>query len=185
MTGIFLESRTRCSKAARLRRASVSALLEQLLGSAVAVLLFAMMVVTCIDVAGRYAFDAPLQGAVEINELLLGVIVFGAFPLVTKRGEHVSITLVDKVFSAAADRVRKAGLAALSCVVLAVMTWQLYEKALVLADYGDRTSYLALPLAPLAFFLSAATGLTTMIQVALLVTGLRVPAQTDQGVDLD
>lgn len=151
----------------------MSVLLERLLGGAVAALLFAMMLVTCVDVIGRYAFNAPLQGAVEINELLLGVIVFGAFPLVTMHGEHVTITLFETAFSGSADRIRQAALSLVSCAVLAVMTWQLWQKAWVLAGYGDRTSYLGVPIAPVAFFMCAAAGVTTLIQLALFIAILR------------
>ncbi len=42
----------------------------------------AMVVVTVLDVVGR-RLDRPLPGAIEIIELLMGALVFGALPAVT------------------------------------------------------------------------------------------------------
>jgi TRAP-type C4-dicarboxylate transport system permease small subunit len=164
----------------------VTKLVERLLGFLVAVLLFAMMVVTVIDVIGRYSFNSPLPGAVEINELLLSVVVFGAFPLVTLRREHVTITLLEGFFQGFADRVRRLILVLLSCIVVAAITWRIWEKAVVLASYDDRTNYLGVPLAPFAFFMSGASGLTTVVLIGLLFSQLReLAASRRQGNDLD
>ncbi len=164
----------------------MKALVEKVFGLLVALMLFAMMVVTFIDVVGRYAFDAPLPGSVEINELLLGVLVFGAFPLVTMRNEHVTINLLEKFFKGFADRLRRIILALLSCIVVGVMTWQLWQKAMILVSYGDRTNYLGVPLAPITFFMSAAAGLTTIVLLGLLKSELYGRARhRSQGTKLD
>lgn len=47
--------------------------------------LFALMVVTSVDVVGRYFFNSPRPGAVELARLMLATLVFLAFPVVTWR----------------------------------------------------------------------------------------------------
>ena len=49
---------------------------------------------TCIDVFGRYAIGRPLQGAFEVSELAMGALIFTSLPLVTMRGQHVTIDLL-------------------------------------------------------------------------------------------
>jgi TRAP-type transport system small permease protein len=151
----------------------LKALIERIFGVLIALMLFAMMVVTFIDVLGRYTLNAPLPGAVEINELLLSVVVFGAFPLVTLHSEHVTINLLEGFFKGFANRLRRVFLVLLSCIVVAVMTWRLWEKAEVLASYGDRTNYLRVPLAPFAFLMSGTSGLTTVVLIGLLIFEIR------------
>ena len=57
--------------------------------------LFALMVMTCIDVIGRYFFNSPLDGATELTQLMMGLIVFAILPTVCYREEHVSVDLLD------------------------------------------------------------------------------------------
>ena len=46
------------------------------LGLAASVILFSMMIVTFVDVVGRYGFNRPLRGAFEGTELMLLVLIF-------------------------------------------------------------------------------------------------------------
>ncbi len=66
-----------------------------LLEGVIALALMLMMVATTVDVVGRYFFNAPLSGGVEIIELTLAVVVFGAYPLVTWRRAHICVDLLD------------------------------------------------------------------------------------------
>ena len=50
---------------------------------------------TCIDVVGRYFLNSPLDGATELTQLMMGLIVFAILPTVCYREEHVSVDLLD------------------------------------------------------------------------------------------
>jgi TRAP-type C4-dicarboxylate transport system permease small subunit len=141
----------------------------RLLHAALAAVPLAMVAVTCLDVVGR-RFGVPLPGAIEIIELLMGVLVFGALPLVTADRGHVTVGLFDERLSARfrALRDRVVGLA--SAGVVAVIAWRLFAKALETASFGDRSNYLALPLAPLVFFMAAMAAASVAI---LLLQALR------------
>jgi TRAP-type C4-dicarboxylate transport system permease small subunit len=152
----------------------MNALLERTLGLLVAVLLFLMMLSTSVDVVGRYVFNAPLPGAVEINELLLGIIIFGTLPMITLNQDHITMNLLDSILLPdQVDAARKIFLAALSSVVFVLMTWQLWEQASTLATYGDRTSYLKVPLAPVAYFMFATSAITSLVVIALTLSHVR------------
>ena len=47
--------------------------------------LFAIMVLTFVDVAGRKLLDHSITGSLELTELLMVVVIFGALPLVRAR----------------------------------------------------------------------------------------------------
>jgi len=132
-----------------------------------AVVLFIMMLVTIVDVAGRYGFNAPLPGAVEITELLMGLLVFGGLPLVTLHEEHVTISLLDGLIRGRAKRVQRAIVSQISAVLVAFIAWRLVIRGRELASYGDRSSYLGVPLAPVAYFMSVMAALTAGALVLL------------------
>lgn len=122
----------------------------------------AMLAVTCLDVIGR-RFDRPLPGAIEMIELLMGLLVFGALPLVTVDRGHVTVGLFDSLFSGRLRRVHDAVVSALSAGVVAVISWRLFIKAGEVAAFGDRSAYLGVPMGVLAYFMAAAAALTAIV----------------------
>lgn len=60
-----------------------------------AVMLMALMLVTCIDVIGRYVFNNPVPGAIELTQMSMAILVFAVMPVVTWRGGHIVVDLLD------------------------------------------------------------------------------------------
>ena len=73
--------------------------LEALLGAISGAVLFLMMLLTAIDVAGRYVFNKPLQGGLELTEMMLAALIYCGLPLVSKRREHIVIDTFDPLMS--------------------------------------------------------------------------------------
>ena len=42
-----------------------------------------MMMITAVDVAGRYLFNKPLAGGFELTEMLLAALIYCGLPLVS------------------------------------------------------------------------------------------------------
>ena len=133
----------------------------------IAVVLFALMVLTCVDVVGRYVFTAPVPGASELTQFGMGLLIFGALPLVTVRREHVNIELLSLIAGDRSKGLQSVVMEATSLIALALMSWQLWMRGLGLMRYSDSSIYLGIPLAPMAFFMSVMSGLAV---VALLIS---------------
>ncbi len=133
----------------------------------VAVVLFLLMVLTCVDVVGRYVFTAPVPGASELTQFGMGLLIFGTLPLVTVRREHVSIELLSLIVGDRSGSVQAVVMEATSLIALVLMAWQLWMRGLGLMRYSDSSIYLGIPLAPMAFFMSVMSGLAV---VALLIS---------------
>ncbi|MDQ0314209.1 TRAP transporter small permease [Amorphus orientalis] len=127
------------------------------------VLLFAMMILTVVDVIGRYLFTAPVPGAFEATEVMLVLIVFVGMPIVTGRQEHVSVLLFYDRAPAALVPVLRILSRVLTAVALGVAAWLLYEKGVELAAYGDTTVLLRIPLAPVAYAMAALSAVATVV----------------------
>lgn len=119
-----------------------------------------MMMVTVVDVTGRYVFNAPLRAGFELTEYLMGVLVFLALPLVSARGEHVRISLLDSRLGETARVLRDRLVGLCTALVCLLIAWPLATLALRMASYGDGTQTLGLALAPLAFFMVASLALS-------------------------
>lgn len=136
-----------------------------------AVVLFALMVLTCIDVAGRY-FGYPVFGGFELTEVLLAALIFAGLPLVTLRGDHVTVDLFDAVTPGRLFRIQHVAACAIGVACTAFVGWRLWLRGVHLAAAGETTGQLKIPLAWLAYSMALLTALTA---VALLVLMLRRP----------
>ena len=130
--------------------------LEYGLGGCCAALLAGLAGLTVVDVVGRYVFNAPLSGAFELTQLMLGALVFAALPLTTIAGEHVEVDMLYGLSPAPARRAMRLLGALVSAAALWVIAWRLAVHAQRLAVDGTMTNALSLPLAPLGWLAAGA-----------------------------
>lgn len=90
-----------------------------------------LILVTCIDVVGRYMFNSPLSGAYEMVQCLLGALVFVALPLTTAKGGHVEVDLLLPLLPEQVNRVLGRLAGAISALVLLYFA---YRLALLASD---------------------------------------------------
>jgi TRAP-type transport system small permease protein len=90
------------------------------------------------------------------------VVIFGALPLVSWRGEHVVFDSLDAYVPAWLHRIQQRLVHLICAVVFAFMAKLMVQRADRFSEYGDITVYLQLPLSPVAW----------MMAVFLLVTAL-------------
>ena len=112
------------------------------------------MLLTCVDVAGRYLFLAPVQGATELTRLLMAGIIFAALPVVSQRQDHISVDLLDAVFPKGLIIVRQILVNALCAIAMAVICWRVWILAGRALRYGDQTEFLQIPVYPVVYFIA-------------------------------
>ena len=152
--------------------------LLNLLPSAVAAgALFALMLVTFSDVMLRSIWNAPIQAGADLTRVLMAVMVFSVLPVLSARGGHIAVDLLDGPF-------QRIGLARLSEVQTALtcgamLLWPT-QRVWVLADrsrsYGDVMEYLGMPLHYLGWFIAVMTGLTALVLVLRGIAGAIAPS---------
>jgi TRAP-type C4-dicarboxylate transport system permease small subunit len=151
--------------------------LEALLSAISATVLFLMMLLTAVDVAGRYLFSKPVPGGFELTEMMLAALIYCGLPLVSKRREHIVIDTFDIFMSRRVKRSLDVLADVICSVTLAGIGWLIFRRAARVADYGDTTAVLRLPLAPVAYVMGAMIVVTAAIHLWLIF----VPHRDDDG----
>jgi TRAP-type C4-dicarboxylate transport system permease small subunit len=156
---------------------SPRAWLEGALGITSATVLFLMMLITAVDVVGRYVFNKPLNGGFEITEMLLAALIYCGLPLVSQRREHIVIDTFDPLMSARVKRALDV-LAEIVCsVTLGGIGYLIFRRAARVAEYGDTTNVLKWPLAPVAYLMGVMIIVACLIHLSLIF----VPHREDDG----
>ena len=135
------------------------------LGIASAATLTTLMMITVADVVLRYLFAAPIRGAFELTELGLLVLIFAGLPLVSRADEHVTMDFVDRVLPPWMLMLFVRAVHALVAAVMIGLAWMMWLKAGKIADYGDTSQSLKIPLSPFVYFMVLMIATTGAIHV--------------------
>ena len=139
--------------------------LDRVLGTAAAVLLFCLMMLTTADVIGRYVFNWPIRGAFELTELLLLTLIFAGLPLASRADEHVTLDFIDLLLGNS-GRLLLRRFVDLFCGLLFLgLAHRVWIKADKIAGYGDTTEVLRVPVGPFVYFLAIMVAVTGIVHL--------------------
>lgn len=141
---------------------------EHITGALAAVALFALMMVTFIDVVGRNVFNRPLHGGSELTEILLAAGIFLLLPTVAFREEHIVVDLIDSFRGRVLIFLEKLLVAVLGGGMFLMIGWRLWILGDMAAGYRDATPSLRIPLAPVLYAMSIMAFITALCFVSVV-----------------
>ena len=127
------------------------------------ILLCVMVVVTCIDVVGRYFFSAPLLGAHEIITLSMGIMIYLGMPLVTASREHLMVDLVANLLSSKGKRIQQIAVNSIAALTFILFSYLLLFYGFGLAEDLMITEDLEIEQAPIAYIMAVMCFLTIFV----------------------
>jgi len=99
--------------------------------------------------------------------------IFSGIVLATQRREHVVVDLLALPRRSGLRRLQQGAGIALATGISALLGAVTWSRALSALDFGDRTTILGVPLAPMVFFMSAMLWLNAAVNAAHLWAILR------------
>ncbi len=132
--------------------------------------LFAIMWLTLVDVSGRKFFNHSVPGGLELTEMLMVMVIFGALPLVSWRNEHVVFDSLDKLVPDGLKTLQARLVHAVCAGLFGMLAWLLNTRAERFAEYSEVTVHLQWPMAPVAWVMAALLALTALVHVAFMLS---------------
>jgi TRAP-type C4-dicarboxylate transport system permease small subunit len=141
----------------------------------------ALVVITVVDVAGRYLFNRPLLGAVEVSEFLLVVLAFAGLAYAERRNAHIAVDFFTERLPAGLRRVLDAFATLVGIAFWTVVGWRAWAHALRVRAAQEVSLSWQIPIYP--FYLAIALG-SAMLVLLLLVRLRHGPLpHTDAGAE--
>ena len=144
-----------------------------------AVLLFLMMMLTFVDVIGRYVFTAPIFGAAEMIQFLLAMTIFGGLSLVNAHDDHISVELFEPLLDRWIPRTRRILVQVFSVVVMTIIARELIKFAIEAHELGQTTVVLEWPLVIVAGTVAGLSVISLLVQLL----GLMLPKPPHDIID--
>ena len=128
------------------------------------------------DVIGRYVFNNPIKGTLEVSEVLMAGMVLFSWAYTQKMGGHVRVDLFISRYPSRARAMVNFATLLLSLAPFSVILWQ---SAIIAAHYTQQHRVLPLlsfPSGPFHFFVPVAAFflcLELIVQIAHLIPEMR------------
>ncbi len=142
-------------------------LLETLCGLLAGIALFAIMALTFLDVGGRKLLNNSIPGSLEMTELLMVTVIFGALPLVSERGEHVVFDSLDPYLPNVIKKIQRVLVHLLCGVALLALGWLMWQTGNDFLQSGETTAQLKILKAPFIYGMGLLCGFTGLIHLTL------------------
>ena len=144
--------------------------LELLCGTLAGLALLAIMFLTFFDVSGRKLLANSITGSLELTELLMVVVIFGALPLVSEKGEHVVFDSLDPVLPQWLRRIQRALVNLLCGALLLGLGWLMVKTGNDFMDTGETTAQLKILKAPFIYGMATLCAFTGLVHLSLMFT---------------
>lgn len=136
------------------------------------------MALTFFDVIGRKLAGNSIPGSLELTELLMVVVIFGALPLVSQRGEHVAFDSLDHYLPPWLLKMQGVIVQLVCAVALLALAWLMWRTAGQFLATGETTAQLKILKAPFLYGMSALCAVTGLIHLGLMLVP---PAELAEG----
>lgn len=119
-----------------------------------AVMLLLMMFLGTWDVVSRYAFNAPVKGAMEIGQLLMGGAVFLTWAYTLSKGDHVTVDIFFILYPPRLRATFSFIMMLLALILFVLIFWQATEVAISNWQSGKLVQIILIPVAPFKLMVS-------------------------------
>ena len=144
-------------------------LLETLCGLLAGVALFATMVLTFFDVLGRKFLDHSIPGSLEMTELMMVIVIFGALPLVSERGEHIVFDSLDSIWPTWLRNLQGRLVHLVCATALLALGWLMVQTGHDFVASGEITAQLGIPKSPFIYGMGVLCAFTGIIHLVFAV----------------
>lgn len=110
------------------------------------VILFGLMFLTIFDVIGRFFFNAPIKGTMELTKLSVALMVFLSLGYAQVKGDHLEIDFIVQKFKSNLQHGLKFCIYLVMTIVLFILTWQLFVLGINAQAANELSGDLKIPL---------------------------------------
>jgi TRAP-type C4-dicarboxylate transport system permease small subunit len=125
-----------------------------------------MMLLTVAHGIGRYAFEAPIKGLVEMSQFMLVLVIFCLMPYTETKKNHLIIGILVDRLPQRAQAIMSSIMYIFSLLVLGIATYRAFERGLFQIAAGQTSMFLRIPHWPF-FFVVCICWLLLMLAIAV------------------
>ena len=139
--------------------------------------LFVMMLITVLDVTGRFLFNLPVTGSIEITGYLLLLTVFLGIPYASARGQHIRIDFISAKFTGRRALILESITLLVEIALFVLLVWQSISYSVLMHTMNRVTAVLRLAEAPFVLMVSFGSLMACIALTLKLMRNIAVAVQ--------
>ena len=136
------------------------------------------MLVTAADVLGRYLFNAPITGSIEVISLALLLSIMGMIPYIGAMNRHITIDYLPGALRERPRLVLESVTTLIAFYLVSVIVWRSIQYGLLLMRNNQATTVLQIPLFPFVFLVAIGFALYGCVLASQLLQKLSLGTQS-------
>lgn len=136
-------------------------------------ILILIMTLISIDVLGRNLFNKPLKGTFEVIELTAALLVFFAFAITHREGEHITIDFLVERFSDKITAWLMGVIEVCIAILLTFMSYHIFGNGMRLMARNTTTTDLSIPLYPFLFIVAVTLVIFAIVAIFKAIDYIR------------
>ena len=134
-------------------------------------LLIVLMLLTFVDVIGRYFLGQPVPGGHVLVQCLVCLLVFTGLPLAVLDDDHLRVRLLDRHMPQRQRKWRDLAVNLVIVAALAILAGQMFWQTGYFSANGEYFELIRIPVSWMAGYASVATGAAALFAVGNLFSG--------------
>ena len=126
---------------------------ENILAFIAALMLLLLMALGTCDVIGRYFFNAPVQGALEVSLVLMGGMVFLSWAYTMEKGGHPTVDIIFNHYPSKLKKIISFIMMVFSAILFGLIFWESISVAISDWHLGKVIFNTEIPVAPFKFLI--------------------------------
>ncbi len=122
-----------------------------------------LVIIPIIDIIMRRVLNSPLPGAYELSEFALGLMVFTTLAYCGMRGMHIVVDIATSRLPKRTQQVLDLVIYIFSFIMMAVISWQLFSRALTVKADHEVSTILYIPTYPFVLLAGIGCALLTLV----------------------
>jgi TRAP-type transport system small permease protein len=142
-----------------------------------------LMTVIIIDIVGRYLFNSPLYGSLDLAVVLLVLAVSCAIGYGGRTGAHVTADMVTTLVGPRFEWLSGLAIKIFAAGIVAIWSWRMFVTGQTAGRLGESTQLLNIPFSPVYKALSVGIGLyaaVLAVEAVVLAITREVPLLSDE-----
>ncbi|MBA7524790.1 hypothetical protein ES705_16934 [subsurface metagenome] len=136
------------------------------------IILFILVIMTAIDVGGRYLFSKPLPATYELTQIMFCLIIFFGMSWLAIQKGHIKIDLFLRRLPLNIREILDFITGLLSLMICIIISWQAIEQAIILSHDNAKTFIWRIPLFPFEFLIALTMALFAIILLGNIIKSL-------------
>jgi TRAP-type transport system small permease protein len=135
--------------------------------------LLIMMVLTSVDVVGRYCFNRSIFGTAEYVEILMAITIFGGVAFVSATNDHITVSIFEGWVNTHFPKLQRWTVMLFALGIYILITYQLFRLGFSSLESGRRMAALELPqwIIPMSAAVMSLFGIGLSVVAIILTCG--------------